>query len=169
MRRRVGSARVWKVSSCDSMYINYNVYTGRVKPFPMRFSDPSFCAHFAGHSPPHRGLPAPDPSDKKFNSRPVAPTNTGRTACIPETPSTRAGPNCCCPARRTKLGNLLTSNSEITGRILELMAAAACLTTDYFAPQFEAATGLPPHRYALARRVERESLIATWQRWPPAP
>src|SRR5262245_43729792 len=81
MRRRVESARVWKVSSCDGMYIHYNAYTGRVKPFPMRFSDPSFCGHFAGHSPPHRGLPAPDPSDKKFNSRPVAPT-TLKWCCV---------------------------------------------------------------------------------------
>ena len=32
MRRRVGSARVWKVSSCVGMYIQYSAYTGRVKP-----------------------------------------------------------------------------------------------------------------------------------------
>ena len=52
-------------------------------------------------------------------------------------------------------GNLLTSNSETTGRGLEQMAAAACLSAYYFARQFKAATGLPPHQYVIARRVER--------------
>jgi hypothetical protein len=66
MRRRVGSARVWKVSSCDGMYIHYSAYIGRVKPFPMRFSDFSFYGHFAGHSPPDIGLPAPHAGHKKF-------------------------------------------------------------------------------------------------------
>jgi hypothetical protein len=27
---------------------------------PTRFRDFSFCGHFAGHSPPHNGLPALD-------------------------------------------------------------------------------------------------------------
>jgi AraC-like DNA-binding protein len=51
-------------------------------------------------------------------------------------------------------GNLLTSNSETSGRSLEEMAAAACLSAYYFARQFKRATGLPPNQYILARRVE---------------
>ena len=52
-------------------------------------------------------------------------------------------------------GNLLTSNPETSGRSLEQMAAAACLSAYYFARQFKRATGLPPHQYVIARRVER--------------
>jgi AraC family transcriptional regulator len=35
------------------------------------------------------------------------------------------------------------------------MAAVARLSPYHFARQFKAATGLPPHRYVIARRVER--------------
>jgi AraC family transcriptional regulator len=35
------------------------------------------------------------------------------------------------------------------------MAAAARLSPYHFARQFKAATGLPPHQYVIARRVER--------------
>ena len=35
------------------------------------------------------------------------------------------------------------------------MAAAACLSAYHFARQFKVATGLPPHQYVIARRVER--------------
>ena len=35
------------------------------------------------------------------------------------------------------------------------MAAIACLSPNYFAWQFKRATGLPPHQYVIARRVER--------------
>ena len=38
---------------------------------------------------------------------------------------------------------------------LEQMAAAAHLSAYHFARQFKAATGLPPHQYIIARRVER--------------
>src|SRR5262249_59568739 len=38
---------------------------------------------------------------------------------------------------------------------LERMAAIARLSPTYFASQFQRATGLPPHRYVVARRVER--------------
>jgi AraC family transcriptional regulator len=38
---------------------------------------------------------------------------------------------------------------------LELMAEVACLSSYHFARQFKAATGLPPHQYVIARRVER--------------
>jgi AraC family transcriptional regulator len=38
---------------------------------------------------------------------------------------------------------------------LDQMAAIACLSPYHFARQFKAATGLPPHQYAVMRRVER--------------
>jgi AraC family transcriptional regulator len=38
---------------------------------------------------------------------------------------------------------------------LEQMAAVARLSPTYFASQFQRATGLPPHQYVIARRVER--------------
>jgi AraC family transcriptional regulator len=41
------------------------------------------------------------------------------------------------------------------GLTLEQMAAAAHLSVYHFARQFKAATGLPPHQYVIARRVER--------------
>ena len=39
--------------------------------------------------------------------------------------------------------------------MLEQMAAVARLSPYHFARQFKAATGLPPHQYVIARRVER--------------
>jgi AraC family transcriptional regulator len=41
------------------------------------------------------------------------------------------------------------------GPSLEQMAAAARLSVYHFARQFKAATGMPPHRYVIARRIER--------------
>jgi AraC family transcriptional regulator len=41
------------------------------------------------------------------------------------------------------------------GPSLEQMAAVTRLSTYHFARQFKAATGLPPHQYVIARRVER--------------
>jgi AraC family transcriptional regulator len=41
------------------------------------------------------------------------------------------------------------------GLSLEQMAAVARLSAYHFAHQFKAATGLPPHQYVIARRVER--------------
>jgi AraC family transcriptional regulator len=41
------------------------------------------------------------------------------------------------------------------GLTLEQLAAAARLSAYHFARQFKAATGLPPHQYVIARRVER--------------
>jgi AraC family transcriptional regulator len=41
------------------------------------------------------------------------------------------------------------------GLTLEQMAAAAHLSPYHFARQFKRATGLPPHQYVIARRVER--------------
>jgi AraC family transcriptional regulator len=57
--------------------------------------------------------------------------------------------------RTDEHGNLLTSNSETSGRSLGQMAAAACLSVYDFARQFKPATGLPPHQYVILRRVER--------------
>jgi AraC family transcriptional regulator len=41
------------------------------------------------------------------------------------------------------------------GPTLEQLAAVAHLSAYHFARQFKAATGLPPHQYVIARRVER--------------
>jgi AraC family transcriptional regulator len=41
------------------------------------------------------------------------------------------------------------------GLTLEQMAAVAHLSAYHFARQFKAATGLPPHQYVIARRIER--------------
>jgi AraC family transcriptional regulator len=41
------------------------------------------------------------------------------------------------------------------GPTLEQMAAVARLSAYHFARQFKRATGLPPHQYVIARRVER--------------
>jgi AraC family transcriptional regulator len=41
------------------------------------------------------------------------------------------------------------------GLTLEQMAAVAHLSVSHFARQFRRATGLPPHQYVIARRVER--------------
>jgi len=41
------------------------------------------------------------------------------------------------------------------GPTLEQMAAIARLSPNYFACQFNRATGLPPHQYVITRRVER--------------
>ena len=38
---------------------------------------------------------------------------------------------------------------------LEQMAAIVHLSPDHIVRQFKAATGLPPHQYVIARRVER--------------
>jgi AraC family transcriptional regulator len=42
-----------------------------------------------------------------------------------------------------------------SGPTLEQMAAIAQVSPYHFARQFKAATGLPPHQYVIARRVER--------------
>ena len=42
-----------------------------------------------------------------------------------------------------------------TSPSLEQLAAVAGLSPYYFARQFKRATGLPPHQYVVARRVER--------------
>jgi AraC family transcriptional regulator len=42
---------------------------------------------------------------------------------------------------------------------LEQLAAVARLSPYYFARQFKRATGLPPHQYVIARRVERAKRV----------
>ena len=68
------------------------------------------------------------------------------------------------PARRTdgalRQGKLRAVIEYIEERLdagltLEQLAAAARLSAYHFARQFKAATGLPPHQYVIARRVER--------------
>jgi AraC family transcriptional regulator len=45
------------------------------------------------------------------------------------------------------------------GPTLEQLAAVARLSPYHFARQFKAATGLPPHQYVIARRVERAKQV----------
>ena len=45
------------------------------------------------------------------------------------------------------------------GPTLEQMAAIARISPNYFVGQFKRATGLPPHQYVIARRVERAKLL----------
>ena len=45
------------------------------------------------------------------------------------------------------------------GPSLEQMSAVARLSAYHFARQFQAATGLPPHQYVIARRVERANQL----------
>jgi AraC family transcriptional regulator len=45
------------------------------------------------------------------------------------------------------------------GPTLEQLAAVARLSPYHFARQFKAATGLPPHRYVITRRVERAKKV----------
>jgi AraC family transcriptional regulator len=55
------------------------------------------------------------------------------------------------------------------GLSLEQMAAATHLSPFHFARQFKAATGLPPHQYVIARRVERaRQLLQTDSDFPLA-
>ena len=47
------------------------------------------------------------------------------------------------------------------------MAAVARLSSYHFARQFKATTGLPPHRYVIARRVERAKQLLQGVGGPP--
>jgi AraC family transcriptional regulator len=61
------------------------------------------------------------------------------------------------PLPRTKLRAVVEYVEEhLDGNLtLEQIAAVAHLSPYHFARQFKATTGLPPHQYVLARRVER--------------
>jgi AraC family transcriptional regulator len=52
------------------------------------------------------------------------------------------------------------------GPTLDQMAAVAHLSPYHFARQFKVATGLPPHQYVIARRVERAKLLLERTRDP---
>src|SRR5262249_57609245 len=52
---------------------------------------------------------------------------------------------------------------------LERMAALARLSPTYFASQFQRATGLPPHQYVIARRLERAKQLLQAAAHPPLP
>lgn len=45
------------------------------------------------------------------------------------------------------------------------MAAIAHLSPYHFARQFKATTGLPPHQYVIARRVERAKELVQGSPW----
>ena len=58
------------------------------------------------------------------------------------------------PARLRAVVNYIEGHLE-AGPNLGQMAAVAHLSPYHFARQFKAATGLPPHQFVIARRVER--------------
>jgi AraC family transcriptional regulator len=76
-----------------------------------------------------------------------------RNASAPRPPSRRT--NGALPSR--KLRAVLEHIEEHLDAALTLqqMAAAAYLSPCHFARRFKASTGMPPHQYVLARRVER--------------
>jgi AraC family transcriptional regulator len=76
-----------------------------------------------------------------------------RTASAPRSPARRMDGT----LRQGKLRAVVEYIEEHldAGLTLEQMAAAAHLSAYHFARQFKAATGMPPHRYVLARRVDR--------------
>jgi AraC family transcriptional regulator len=59
------------------------------------------------------------------------------------------------PRRRLRAVVAYIEGHLDAGPTLEQMAAVAGLSPYHFARQFKAATGLPPHQYVIARRVER--------------
>ena len=69
-------------------------------------------------------------------------------------PSTRKRDGTLPRARLRAVVEYIEEHLEV-GPTLERMAAIARLSTNYFAWQFNRATGLPPHQYVIARRVER--------------
>jgi AraC family transcriptional regulator len=65
------------------------------------------------------------------------------------------GPDGALPRGRLRAVVAYVEEHLDAGVTLEQMAAVAGLSAYHFARQFKAATGLPPHQYVLARRVER--------------
>lgn len=68
------------------------------------------------------------------------------------------------PDRRLSLVSSLSLRGA--GPTLEQMAAVARLSPYHFARQFKAATGLPPHQYLIARRLERGKRLLREGKFP---
>ncbi len=65
------------------------------------------------------------------------------------------GPDGALPQLRLRAVVEYIEEHLVVGPTLEQMAAVARLSPYHFARQFKTATGLPPHQYVIARRVER--------------
>jgi AraC family transcriptional regulator len=76
-----------------------------------------------------------------------------RHALAPRRPA--RGPDGALPRGRLRAVVEYIEEHLDTGPSLGQMAAVARLSPYHFARQFRAATGLPPHQYVIARRVER--------------
>jgi AraC family transcriptional regulator len=76
-----------------------------------------------------------------------------RNASAPRTPARRT--DGALPRRRLRAVVEYVEEHLDAGLTLGRIAAAAHLSPYHFARQFKAATGLPPHQYVIARRVER--------------
>jgi AraC family transcriptional regulator len=76
-----------------------------------------------------------------------------RNASAPRTPARRT--DGALPRGRLRAVVAYIEDHLDAGLTLEQIAAVAHLSTYHFARQFKAATGLPPHQYLIARRVER--------------
>jgi AraC family transcriptional regulator len=76
-----------------------------------------------------------------------------RNASAPRAPARRT--DGALPRGRLRAVVALIEDHLDAGLTLEQMAAMAHLSAYHFARQFKAATGLPPHQYLIARRVER--------------
>ena len=83
-----------------------------------------------------------------------------RNASTPHTPVRRA--DGALPQRKLRHVVECIEERLDTNLTLQQLASAAHLSAYHFARQFKAATGLPPHQYVIARRVERakELLLA---------
>src|SRR5258707_77984 len=77
MRRRVGSARVWKVSSCVGMYIQYSAYTGRVKPLADAFPRVFILRAFRRSSAAAQRPPSPDRKPEELEELLSSPFRLG--------------------------------------------------------------------------------------------
>jgi AraC family transcriptional regulator len=63
------------------------------------------------------------------------------------------------PRRRLRAVVAYIEDHLVAGLTLEELAAVAHVRPYHFARQFRAATGVPPHQFVIARRVERAKLL----------
>ena len=82
------------------------------------------------------------------------------------TPPARAGRTATLPPGRLRAVVEYIEGHLDAGPTLEQMAAVARLSPYHFARQFKAATGLPPHQFVIARRVERAKQLLQAARRP---